>query len=57
VPGVFKAYTGALEKLLAYQTQQAKAWRSSRPASSRAAVPVDWPGRATLVLGAVLACC
>jgi methyl-accepting chemotaxis protein len=35
-PGVFKAYTGALEKLLAYQTQQAKAL-SSRPASSRAA--------------------
>jgi methyl-accepting chemotaxis protein len=25
MPAVFRSYTGALEKLLAYQTQQAKA--------------------------------
>ena len=55
-PGVFKAYTGALEKLLAYQTQQAKALAeesASQFQGSRALL--IGLGAATLVLGAVLA--
>ena len=55
-PGVFKAYTGALDKLLAYQTQQAKALAeqsASQFAGSRALL--IGLGGATLVLGAVLA--
>jgi methyl-accepting chemotaxis protein len=55
-PGVFKAYTGALEKLLAYQTQQAKALAeesASQFQGSRALL--IGLGVATLALGAVLA--
>ena len=55
-PGVFKAYTGALEKLLAYQTQQARALAeesASQFQGSRALL--IGLGTATLVLGAVLA--
>jgi methyl-accepting chemotaxis protein len=53
---VFKAYTGALEKLLAYQTKHAKALAqqsASQFESSRALL--IGLGVATLVLGAVLA--
>jgi len=55
-PGVFKAYTGALEKLLAYQTQQARALAqqsASQYQGSRALL--IGLGVATLVLGALLA--
>jgi methyl-accepting chemotaxis protein len=55
-PGVFKAYAGALEKLLVHQTQQAKALAeesSSQFESSRALL--IGLGLATLALGAVLA--
>jgi methyl-accepting chemotaxis protein len=56
MPTVFKAYTGALEKLLAYQTQQAKALAeqsASQFQGSRALL--IGLGLATLALGAVLA--
>jgi methyl-accepting chemotaxis protein len=56
MPAVFKSYTGALEKLLAYQTQQAKALAAesaSQFQSSRALL--IGLGLATLALGAVLA--
>ncbi|MYM22051.1 HAMP domain-containing protein [Duganella sp. FT135W] len=55
-PGVFKAYSGALEKLLAYQTQQAKALAeqsASQFQGSRALL--IGLGVAMLALGAVLA--
>jgi methyl-accepting chemotaxis protein len=55
-PGVFKAYSGALDKLLAYQTQQARALAAesdSQFAGSRALL--IGLGLATLALGAVLA--
>ncbi|MTV36486.1 methyl-accepting chemotaxis protein [Duganella radicis] len=55
-PGVFKAYTGALEKLLTYQTWQAKALAeesASQFQGSRALL--IGLGVATLVLGALLA--
>ena len=56
MPAVFKAYTGALEKLLAYQTQQARALAAASAdqfQSSRALL--IGLGLATLALGAVLA--
>ncbi|HEX5341455.1 MAG TPA: methyl-accepting chemotaxis protein [Duganella sp.] len=55
-PGVFKAYTGALEKLLAYQTQQAKALaeESASQFQGGRALLIGL-GAATLALGAVLA--
>jgi methyl-accepting chemotaxis protein len=55
-PTVFKAYAGALEQLLAYQTQQAKALAeasASQYANSRALL-IGF-GVATLAVGAVLA--
>jgi methyl-accepting chemotaxis protein len=55
-PAVFKAYAGALEQLLAYQTQQAKALAeasASQYANSRALL-IGF-GVATLAVGAVLA--
>ncbi|WP_343733316.1 methyl-accepting chemotaxis protein [Duganella sp.] len=55
-PGVFKAYTGALDKLLAYQTQQARALAeqsASQYQGSRALL--IGLGLATLALGAALA--
>ncbi|MYM67192.1 HAMP domain-containing protein [Pseudoduganella sp. FT55W] len=55
-PGVFKAYAGALEKLLAHQTQQAKALaeESSDQFEGSRALLIGL-GLATLALGAVLA--
>ncbi|MYM35871.1 HAMP domain-containing protein [Duganella sp. FT94W] len=55
-PGVFKAYSGALDKLLAYQTQQAKALAAaseSQYLGSRALL--IGLGLGTLALGALLA--
>ncbi|WP_373986846.1 methyl-accepting chemotaxis protein [Duganella sp. BuS-21] len=55
-PGVYKAYAGALEKLLAYQAQQAKAlaaYSASQFEGSRALLV--GLGMATLALGAALA--
>ncbi|MHA4871454.1 methyl-accepting chemotaxis protein [Duganella sp. PWIR1] len=55
-PGVYKAYAGALEKLLAYQAQQAKALAAhsaSQFEASRALLV--GLGMATLALGAALA--
>jgi methyl-accepting chemotaxis protein len=55
-PGVFKAYTGALETLLAYQTQQARALaeQSANQFQGSRALLIGL-GVATLALGAVLA--
>ncbi len=56
-PGVFQAYTGALQKLLAYQTRQARALAeqsASQFAGSRVLLIVL--GLGTLALGALLAC-
>jgi methyl-accepting chemotaxis protein len=56
MPGVFHAYTGALDKLLAYQTQEARALAqqsASQFEGSRALL--IGVGLATLALGAVLA--
>ncbi len=55
-PGVFKAYAGALEQLLAYQTRQARALAeasASQYANSRALL-IGF-GVATLAVGALLA--
>ncbi|MRW83012.1 HAMP domain-containing protein [Pseudoduganella sp. FT26W] len=55
-PGVFLAYTGALEKLLAYQTQQAKALaEASASQFEQSRALLIGLGVATLALGAVLA--
>ncbi|MBV7534837.1 MCP four helix bundle domain-containing protein [Duganella sp. sic0402] len=55
-PAVFKGYAGALEKLLAYQTQQARALtvQSDSQFESSRALLMGF-GLATLVLGALLA--
>jgi methyl-accepting chemotaxis protein len=56
MPVVFRAYTGALEKLLAYQTQQAKALAEQSASQFRdSRALLIGLGLATLVLGAALA--